>query len=294
MLTISGILPLTLSASTTLLREFIRSHRSTQKSKKGPFQTHYYDCRLKGRPPGTPQNQDPNKKKRKRAARERDLCDMKIKVVETIVEDGSGVGKTFTIERVRKEGLPQRARIGDPADVGGEGSAADGQVLEQQLEDVMGLGMGDDLQLNDPGAGDGPHSLGILASNKAVDMDQYGIPGLLGEVHRHTLEESDRIKKCTVEREGIKRQKEMKKVQVSLTQPPSISSLVIPFFLPNSSLPFSHRLLPKWCGPILYCYTRGSALLETKPFVFESRFSPKQYHYAQNIITYAHVMTLFP
>jgi len=162
---------------------------------------------------------------------------MKIKVVETIVEDGSGVGKTFTIERVRKEGLPQRARIGDPADVGGEGSAADGQVLEQQLEDVMGLEMGDELQLNDPGAGDGPHSLGILASNKAVEMDQYGIPGLLGEVHRHTLEESDRIKKCTVEREGIKRQKEMKKVQVSLTQPLSISSLIIPFFLPNSSSP---------------------------------------------------------
>ncbi|RPA99350.1 hypothetical protein L873DRAFT_1684110 [Choiromyces venosus 120613-1] len=191
----------------------IWSHRSTQRSKKGPFQTHYYDCRLKGRPPGTPQNQDPNKKKRKRTARERDLCDMKIKVVETIVEDGSGVGKTFTIERVRKEGLPQRARIGDPTDVGGEGSAADGQALEQQLEDVMGLGMGDELQLNDSGVGDGPHSLGILASNKAVDMDQYGIPGLLGEVHRHTLEESDRIKKCTVEREGIKRQKEMKKVQ---------------------------------------------------------------------------------
>jgi glutathione S-transferase len=116
------------------------------------------------------------------------------------------------LKRVRKEGLPQRARIGDPADVG-EGSTADGQVLEQQLEDVMGLGIGDELQLNDSGAGDGPHSLGILASNKAVDMDQYGIPGLLGEVHRHTLEESDRIKKCTVEREGIKRQKEMKKVQ---------------------------------------------------------------------------------
>ena len=274
-LTISGILPLTLSISTALLTKFIRSHRSTQKSKKGPFQTHYYDCRLKGRPPGTPQNQDPNKKKRKRAARERDLCDMKIKVVETIVEDGSGVGKTFTIERVRKEGLPQRARIGDPADVGGEGSAADGQVLEQQLEDVMGLGMGDELQLNDPGAGDGPHSLGILAPNKAVDMDQYGIPGLLGEVHRHTLEESDRIKKCTVEREGIKRQKEMKKVQVSLTQPLSISSLIIPFFLPTllhpplSHVGFSRR---EWCEPILYCYTRGSALLETTAFIFESRF----------------------
>jgi len=37
---------------------------------------------MKGRPPGTPKSDDPNKKKRKRLARERDLCDVKIKVTE--------------------------------------------------------------------------------------------------------------------------------------------------------------------------------------------------------------------
>jgi hypothetical protein len=141
---------------------------------------------------------------------------MKIKVVETMTDDGSGVGKTYTIERVRKEGIPSRARIGDPAEVGGEASTADGNALQQQLEDVMGMGIaGDDL--HDP-SGEGPHGLGLISPSKAVDIDQYGIPGLLGEVHRHTLEESDRIKKSTVEREGIKRQKEIKKVQVSLTR----------------------------------------------------------------------------
>ena len=37
---------------------------------------------MKGRPPGTPKSEDPNKKKRKRNARERDLCDVKIKITE--------------------------------------------------------------------------------------------------------------------------------------------------------------------------------------------------------------------
>lgn len=37
---------------------------------------------MKGRPPGTPKSDDPNKKKRKRNARERDLCDVKIKITE--------------------------------------------------------------------------------------------------------------------------------------------------------------------------------------------------------------------
>ncbi|KAK3695174.1 hypothetical protein B0T22DRAFT_372661 [Podospora appendiculata] len=60
----------------------VYSHRSTQPYKRKPFVTHYFDCRLKGRPPGTPKSNDPNKKKRRRLARERDLCDVKIKITE--------------------------------------------------------------------------------------------------------------------------------------------------------------------------------------------------------------------
>ncbi|KAI0136291.1 hypothetical protein BJ170DRAFT_688758 [Xylariales sp. AK1849] len=60
----------------------VYSHRSTQKYKRKPFVSHYWDCRMKGRPPGTPKSDDPTKKKRKRNARERDLCDVKIKITE--------------------------------------------------------------------------------------------------------------------------------------------------------------------------------------------------------------------
>lgn len=60
----------------------VYSHRSTQRYKRKPFISHYWDCRMKGRPPGTPKSDDPNKKKRKRSARERDLCDVKIKITE--------------------------------------------------------------------------------------------------------------------------------------------------------------------------------------------------------------------
>ncbi len=47
--------------------------------------SHYWDCRLKGRPSGTPKSDDANKRKRKRYARERDLCDVKIKITEYFV-----------------------------------------------------------------------------------------------------------------------------------------------------------------------------------------------------------------
>ncbi|KAK3330320.1 hypothetical protein B0H66DRAFT_611767 [Apodospora peruviana] len=60
----------------------VYSHRSTQRYKRKPFVTHYWDCRLKGRPPGTAKSDDPNKKKRKRLARERDQCNVKIKITE--------------------------------------------------------------------------------------------------------------------------------------------------------------------------------------------------------------------
>ncbi|KAF4418070.1 Glutathione S-transferase omega-1 [Fusarium acutatum] len=60
----------------------VYSHRSTQRYKRKPFISHYWDCRMKGRPPGTPKSDDPNKKKRKRNARQRNLCDVKIKITE--------------------------------------------------------------------------------------------------------------------------------------------------------------------------------------------------------------------
>ncbi|KHN98514.1 Glutathione S-transferase [Metarhizium album ARSEF 1941] len=60
----------------------VYSHRSTQRYKRKPFVSHYWDCRMKGRPPGTPKSDDPSKRKRKRSARARDLCDVKIRITE--------------------------------------------------------------------------------------------------------------------------------------------------------------------------------------------------------------------
>ncbi|KAL7930875.1 hypothetical protein V8C35DRAFT_311601 [Trichoderma chlorosporum] len=67
----------------------VYSHRSTQRYKRKPFISHYWDCRMKGRPPGTPKSDDPGKKKRKRSARERDLCDVKIKITEYFPDAGA-------------------------------------------------------------------------------------------------------------------------------------------------------------------------------------------------------------
>jgi hypothetical protein len=65
---------------------------------------------MKGRPPGTPKSDDPNKKKRKRTARQRDLCDVKIKITEHNPGDNSFPGidlsgqRLWTIQRVNRNG----------------------------------------------------------------------------------------------------------------------------------------------------------------------------------------------
>ncbi|KAF5018593.1 hypothetical protein F66182_9422 [Fusarium sp. NRRL 66182] len=90
----------------------VYSHRSTQRYKRKPFISHYWDCRMKGRPPGTPKSDDPNKKKRKRSARQRDLCDVKIKITEyfpgaqlELDNSSSVVGqRLWTIQRVNGNG----------------------------------------------------------------------------------------------------------------------------------------------------------------------------------------------
>ncbi|KND90357.1 hypothetical protein TOPH_04881 [Tolypocladium ophioglossoides CBS 100239] len=68
----------------------VYSHRSTQSYKRKPFVSHYWDCRMKGRPPGTPKSTDPHKKTRRRSARERDLCDVKIRITEYLPSASGG------------------------------------------------------------------------------------------------------------------------------------------------------------------------------------------------------------
>jgi glutathione S-transferase len=153
----------------------VYSHRSTQRYKRKPFVSHYYDCRLKGRPPGTPKSTDPNKKKRDRKTRERDQCDVKIKVTEHLPHSI----------------LPPYA-VGPASTTFDNGSSANffapGAPGESTIPDLSS------------------------ASNNLTSGERYwtiqrvngnggnGKSDGVGGPHRHSLEESDRIKRNTVQR----------------------------------------------------------------------------------------------
>ncbi|EXJ58832.1 hypothetical protein A1O7_06262 [Cladophialophora yegresii CBS 114405] len=242
----------------------VYSHRSTQKYKRKAFVSHYWDCRLKGRPSGTPKSDDPNKKKRKRTARERDLCDVKIKITEY-----------FSSEEARKMGLEGNANGAD-IDLNTNGAmthdmtnagygSADSSALNIVMEDGNhGLGgtlgaLGGGLigtvapsnnNSSDPNFGllelprplpqghpgaDGkrwytiqrvrgnPGGGAVKDNNKRDsnangdaddDIDQSVLDPSLGYDlnHKHSLEESDRIKKNSVQRWMLKEEKEKKRL----------------------------------------------------------------------------------
>ena len=244
----------------------VYSHRSTQKYKRKAFVSHYWDCRLKGRPSGTPKSEDPNKKKRKRTARERDLCDVKIKITEY-----------FSAEEARKMGLEGNA---NGADVnfntndsltndmnGGVYGSADSSALNIVMEDGsqslggglngLGAGLGGSVALSNnnstdpnfgllelprplpqghPGANGrrwftvqrvrgNPGGGAVKDNNKRdsnangepeEDIDQSVLdPSLGGDLdHKHSLDESDRIKKNSVQRWMLKEEKEKKRMSV--------------------------------------------------------------------------------
>jgi glutathione S-transferase len=152
----------------------VYSHRSTQRYKRKPFVSHYWDCRMKGRPPGTPKSDDPNKKKRKRHARQRDLCDVKIKITEYApgaqIQPDPMSGSTGGV-----------AGSGDPSFIPLPLDVGPGQRFWtiQRVNGNGGNGKGD------------------------------GIAG----PHRHTLAKSDEIKKNSVQRYMAQQEKEVKKTQ---------------------------------------------------------------------------------
>ncbi|KAM0592407.1 hypothetical protein ACHAPN_006784 [Verticillium nonalfalfae] len=156
----------------------------SQKYKRKPFVSHYYDCRLKGRPPGTPKSDDPNKKKRKRAVRELNQCDVKIKITEYFpgatlhdLDDG-----TYT-----PVNMPQSALS--------SGSDRRFRVLPAEANDVP----------TDVGR-DGQKFYTIQRVNG--HLSGSGIAG----PHRHTLARSDEVKKNSVLRFLAKQEQAAKKV----------------------------------------------------------------------------------
>lgn len=144
--------------------------------------SHYWDCRMKGRPPGTPKSDDPAKKKRKRFARERDLCDVKIKITEHFPDATFAADGSINICSPSGGPLVHQFPDGVMLRVGGQGVANNKYWTIQRVNGNGGNGKGD------------------------------GVPG----PHKHTLEKSDEIKKSTVQRFLAAQEKEARKGQVSL------------------------------------------------------------------------------
>ncbi|KAJ6445606.1 glutathione transferase [Purpureocillium lavendulum] len=159
----------------------VYSHRSTQRYKRKPFVSHYWDCRMKGRPPGTPKTDDPAKKRRKRVARERDLCDVKIRIIEYFPGAYLDSNTAAAVAAAVATGTPGVVAAG-----GGTATAPSTVVPEGQrfwaIQRVNGNGGN--------GKGDG-----------------------IAGPHRHTLQRSDEIKKNSVQRWLAERDKEAKKTQ---------------------------------------------------------------------------------
>lgn len=190
----------------------VYSHRSTQKYKRKPFVSHYWDCRLKGRPPGTRKSDDPNKRKRKRLARERDLCDVKIKITEYFPGAGRQMG-----EELGGGGMETTVNhhLLFPSDPSG------GMIPQHGPGRVFGmLGSNDGGPAEVPGS-DGRRYFTIQRVNGNGGNGKFD--GTAGP-HKHSLEESDRVKKNSVVRRLLVEEKANKKTQVSNFLPSEIGA----------------------------------------------------------------------
>lgn len=202
----------------------VYSHRSTQKYKRKPFVSHYWDCRLKGRPPGTPKSDDPNKKKRKRTARERDLCDVKIKITEY-----------FPGAMLRPDFVPDGAQ-GPDGNSSGNSFFSPVQPVPLAVQQPFGmLTAANGVANNHPGiTGHRYYTIQRVNGNGGNGKGD-GVAG----PHKHTLEESDKVKKNTVQRLMAKKDKEEKKTQVSsfICARCSLFSVIGHFIYPLTSSP---------------------------------------------------------
>ncbi|KAF9869802.1 glutathione transferase [Colletotrichum karsti] len=163
----------------------VYSHRSTQTYKKKPFISHYWDCRLKGRPPGTKKSDDPNKKRRNRVSRKLNLCDVKIKITEYFP------GATF-----------------DDMDEGAYSPLNGGQALNGAVTVLAPPGE-KNLRIlpatvnNLPAPGQKFWTIQRVNGHISIS----GVPG----PHKHTLARSDEVKKNSIQRHLAKQNHETSK-----------------------------------------------------------------------------------
>ncbi|KAF1953288.1 hypothetical protein CC80DRAFT_494583 [Byssothecium circinans] len=166
----------------------VYSHRSTQRHKRKRFVSHYWDCRLKGRPPGTKKSTDPEKKKRKRVARERDLCDVKIKITEYF--DGEELA-----DQTGQEPPGALDAATGTQFFGGQTSNEWGMTGMTMTQAASGVNLKQKFYTIQRVNGNGGNGKG---------------DGVAGP-HKHTLELSDTVKKNSVQRWLMKNEREKKK-----------------------------------------------------------------------------------
>jgi glutathione S-transferase len=189
----------------------VYSHRSTQKYKRKPFVSHYWDCRLKGRPPGTPKSSDPNKKKRRRTARERDLCDVKIKITEYFPGAAALMAQPDFSSGVDSSGGDTSGTMNYLMDTNTSDGRHHPADTSSPSQPFGILAPSSNLPANHPGAS-GARYYTIQRINGASGEKSSDAPSsATSSSHKHTLEESDRVKKNTVQRCLLKAAKEAKK-----------------------------------------------------------------------------------
>lgn len=232
----------------------VYSHRSTQKYKRKPFVSHYWDCRLKGRPPGTPKSSDPNKKKRRRTARERDLCDVKIKITEFFPGAAAAMAQPD---------------FGASVDGSENGSTMNYLANQAQSDNSSSQPFGilapsTNLPPGHPGSnGARYYTIQRINGNATTSTDKPD--DSTASQHKHTLEESDRVKKSSVQRHLLKEEKERKRSQAALPKPPH----------PSSALsPISGHITSHPSGPALSTVKRHSQPSSSDLILYGNAFCP--------------------
>ena len=152
---------------------------------------------MKGRPPGTPKSDDPNKRKRKRNARERDLCDVKIKITEYFPEARTFIGHEF------EDGTATTSETNGLYTVGEPYPSSSRQHAQPYGSTVPTSSI--------PGSNGEVYYTIQRVNGNGGNGKGDGVAG----PHKHTLEESDRVKKNSIQRNMLKQEKEKKKSQVS-------------------------------------------------------------------------------
>jgi glutathione S-transferase len=190
----------------------VYSHRSTQKYKRKPFVSHYWDCRLKGRPPGTPKSSDPNKKKRRRTARERDLCDVKIKITEYFPGAATLMAQPDFSSSIDPGSGDTSSSMNYLMDASSGASRRPTTDSSPPSQPFGILAPTSNLPANHPGANGARYYTIQRIHGNAGDKSDTNAPTSTS-AHKHTLEESDRVKKNSVQRYMLKSAKEAKKSQ---------------------------------------------------------------------------------